>query len=279
MDSVDLEVLKAAIDLGSIGHRVTLGTVTHKRPNALGLSVVRLIEVEVDGAVIEELDILNETPLLDIKPYVPAFDCRQTEKIGWFAGRTDAAATLRADNRFERYASLVPKLSIQSRLLQGALIAALWILQSGLPAFAAEESAALELVPMQGSPLRLDRAALELLPQVEVRQRDAKSGAHVYTGPTVRSLLTRLGIPEGEPLRGNNLKIAVLAEGRDGYKVVFAVAELDPSFSKRVTIVATREDGKPMDVIQGPLRMAVEGELRPARWVRQVARLRIVMVD
>ena len=63
---------------------------------------MRLIEVEVDGAVIEELDILNETPLRDIKPYVPAFDCRQTEKIGWFAGRTDAAATLRADNRFER---------------------------------------------------------------------------------------------------------------------------------------------------------------------------------
>jgi hypothetical protein len=147
---------------------------------------------------------------------------------------------------------------------------------AGMPA---EGTATLELVPLGGPAQRLDRAALEALPQASVRQKDPKGGEHVYTGPAFRTLLTRLGIYEGEPLRGNKLALAVLAEGRDGYKVVFAIAELDPSFSGRTTLVATKQDGHAIDAEQGPLRSAVEGELRPARWVRQLARLRVVAVD
>ncbi len=68
------------------------------RPNPLGLSVVRLLE-QRDGVLrVSDLDILDGTPLLDIKPYVPAFDAVCASKAGWF----DATAEHRtlADGRF-----------------------------------------------------------------------------------------------------------------------------------------------------------------------------------
>lgn len=54
------------------------------RPNRLGLSIVRLLRVEGHALHFSGNDMLDGTPVLDIKPYVPALDVRQTEKIGWF---------------------------------------------------------------------------------------------------------------------------------------------------------------------------------------------------
>ena len=54
--------------------RGIFATRSAKRPNAIGLSVVRLVGVEGNVITIEDVDILDGTPLLDIKPYVPAFD-------------------------------------------------------------------------------------------------------------------------------------------------------------------------------------------------------------
>jgi len=53
------------------------------RPNPIGVSVVRLVTVDKCTLHIEDVDIVDGTPLLDIKPYVPDFDCRPIERIGW----------------------------------------------------------------------------------------------------------------------------------------------------------------------------------------------------
>ena len=75
-----------------------------KRPNAIGLSVLELAGVDwsdAGGVVrLRNVDILDGTPVLDIKPYVPAFDSWQAERIGWFAGKAEAAETCKADERF-----------------------------------------------------------------------------------------------------------------------------------------------------------------------------------
>jgi tRNA-Thr(GGU) m(6)t(6)A37 methyltransferase TsaA len=71
-----------------------------RRPNGIGISVVRLLRVEGPTLYIEEVDMVDDTPLLDIKPYVPQFDSRTTDKIGWLAGKVQNAATARADRRF-----------------------------------------------------------------------------------------------------------------------------------------------------------------------------------
>jgi tRNA-Thr(GGU) m(6)t(6)A37 methyltransferase TsaA len=56
-----------------------------RRPNPIGLSVVRLVKVEGCILHIEDVDIVDGTPLLDIKPYVPEFDIHETQKIGWLS--------------------------------------------------------------------------------------------------------------------------------------------------------------------------------------------------
>lgn len=71
-----------------------------KRPNAIGVSVVRLIAVNDNELAIEDVDILDGTPLLDIKPYVPAFDSFPDEDAGWFDCCCHAVESARSDKRF-----------------------------------------------------------------------------------------------------------------------------------------------------------------------------------
>jgi tRNA-Thr(GGU) m(6)t(6)A37 methyltransferase TsaA len=82
--------------------RGIFATRSPRRPNPIGLSVVRLLAIDEEARtlLIEDVDLADGTPLLDLKPYVPAFDARATERIGWFAGRLDRLHTTRADDRF-----------------------------------------------------------------------------------------------------------------------------------------------------------------------------------
>ena len=70
------------------------------RPNAIGLSVLKLVGVTGTTLQVENVDILSGTPVLDIKPYVPDFDTWPADKIGWFAQKSDKAQSHQADERF-----------------------------------------------------------------------------------------------------------------------------------------------------------------------------------
>jgi len=70
------------------------------RPNPIGISIVRLIGIKENILYIKDLDIIDETPLLDIKPYVPEFDVRRECKIGWLEKNIHKLSTLKDDGRF-----------------------------------------------------------------------------------------------------------------------------------------------------------------------------------
>jgi tRNA-Thr(GGU) m(6)t(6)A37 methyltransferase TsaA len=70
------------------------------RPNPIGISVVKLSRIEGNVLQVENVDILDGTPLLDIKPFVPEFDAPQVQSIGWLANAKHSAAQHRADDRF-----------------------------------------------------------------------------------------------------------------------------------------------------------------------------------
>jgi tRNA (Thr-GGU) A37 N-methylase len=76
-----------------------------KRPNPIGLSVVRLVRVEGLTLHIEDVDVLDGTPLLDIKPYIPEFDVRTTTRIGWLAKNIEQTQAVQADDRFREITS------------------------------------------------------------------------------------------------------------------------------------------------------------------------------
>jgi tRNA-Thr(GGU) m(6)t(6)A37 methyltransferase TsaA len=69
------------------------------RPNRIGLSIVRL--ESIDGSMLQFCgnDMVDGTPVLDIKPYVPAFDVRATDRIGWFGPQLGKLPTIRSDDR------------------------------------------------------------------------------------------------------------------------------------------------------------------------------------
>jgi tRNA-Thr(GGU) m(6)t(6)A37 methyltransferase TsaA len=70
------------------------------RPNPIGLSTVRLLEIRGWTLEVDGVDMLDGTPLLDIKPYVPALDDREGAASGWYADRLDQIAGTRSDGRF-----------------------------------------------------------------------------------------------------------------------------------------------------------------------------------
>ena len=71
-----------------------------KRPNPIGLSVVKLVGIEQNILHVENIDILDGTPLLDIKPYVPEFDQPPATRVGWLEKARGKVHGQRADSRF-----------------------------------------------------------------------------------------------------------------------------------------------------------------------------------
>jgi tRNA (Thr-GGU) A37 N-methylase len=67
--------------------RGVFATRAPRRPNAIGLSIVRLLGIEGNTLHIENPDIVDGTPLLDIKPYIPGFDRHKEVRIGWLTGK------------------------------------------------------------------------------------------------------------------------------------------------------------------------------------------------
>ncbi len=72
------------------------------RPNPIGISIVRLLRIEENILHIQDVDIVDKTPLLDIKPYVPEFDIRAVERTGWLETKVHEISTSRDDGRFAK---------------------------------------------------------------------------------------------------------------------------------------------------------------------------------
>lgn len=70
------------------------------RPNPIGLSIVRLIQVEKNILHIKDVDVLDGTPLLDIKPYVAEFDRKENVNSGWLEKRINKLSEKKDDGRF-----------------------------------------------------------------------------------------------------------------------------------------------------------------------------------
>ena len=70
------------------------------RPNPIGISVVRLVRIENNKLYVGDVDVVDGTPLLDIKPYVPEFDIRDADRIGWLKKRIRRLPKTRDDGRF-----------------------------------------------------------------------------------------------------------------------------------------------------------------------------------
>jgi len=82
--------------------RGVFATRAPSRPNRIGISVVRLLGVKGNVLSIGDADMLDGTPLLDIKPFVPEFDAPAADRIGWLEEQIHRLNETKDDGRFER---------------------------------------------------------------------------------------------------------------------------------------------------------------------------------
>jgi hypothetical protein len=130
-----------------------------------------------------------------------------------------------------------------------------------------------------GTPLDLGAAEVAALPHTELRAVDSHGKGGLFRGVELVELLHRAGAASGDALRGSHLRDVVRVESADGYVVAFTLAELDPAMGARRVLVADTLDGKELGPEQGPWRLVVPDDKRPARWARQVKSVTVVVLD
>ena len=148
---------------------------------------------------------------------------------------------------------------------------------AALQSSAQRPAATVELRGAAGQRTLVSTATLDSLGRQDVRAQAHGIGG-VFSGVPLYDLLRLVGAPGGDSLRGRALSAYVLIEAADGYAVTFSIGELSPSVTNRVVLLADRVDGAPLGPTDGPFRLVAPEEKRPARWVRQVTRISIVLV-
>jgi hypothetical protein len=106
---------------------------------------------------------------------------------------------------------------------------------------------------------------------ITVYNEHAKAN-QTYSGVELIDLLKPLGVPD-KP-HGKDFRLYLVAEGSDGYRVVYSIGEVTPDVHDGTVMVADTMDGKPI-AESGPLQLVATGEKRPARWVRNLAAIRV----
>jgi DMSO/TMAO reductase YedYZ molybdopterin-dependent catalytic subunit len=127
--------------------------------------------------------------------------------------------------------------------------------------------------------LSLSAEDLGRIPRQTVEAKDHDGKLARFEGVTLTEVLKAAGTPLGERLRGAQLSKCLLVEAADGYRAVFALPELDPAFTDAIVRLADRQDGQPIAVSEGPLRLVVAHEKRHARWVWQVKALKVLQAN
>ena len=137
-----------------------------------------------------------------------------------------------------------------------------------------ERATALVLQNAAGKETTVSPPVWGKLPQKKMEAKDPHSGVtSVYEGVLLSDLVRAAGAPLGEELRGPLLAGYVLAEAKDGYRVVYSIGEVDPDTGNAQILVANKKNGEPLSATEGPYRFVLPQDKRGARWIRQVLRV------
>ena len=115
------------------------------------------------------------------------------------------------------------------------------------------------------------------LPHETMQVMDARNQAQqTYSGVPLIALLMEVGVPQR--LKGKDLRLYVVAEGRDGNKVVYSLGEVSPDEHEGEVLLVDSVDGRPLGG-NGPIVLISSGERRDSRWVRGVVSIKVKSAD
>jgi len=128
------------------------------------------------------------------------------------------------------------------------------------------------------SRLSLTAEDLARMPRQTITAKEESGATVQYEGVWLREILKRAGAPLEAQMKGKALASYVLAKARDGYQVVFSLAELEPDFGDQQVLVADKRDGAPLTGNLGPLRIVCARDKKGARSVRMLETLEVVQL-
>ena len=153
----------------------------------------------------------------------------------------------------------------------GQIAALLALCTLGAAAMASAQSS-IDLVGLDG---RKTTVSVDGIARRSVFTADRAGVKTTHGGVALRDVLAKAGVPFGDALKGAALARVVVATAIDGYKVAFAIAEIDAAFNDYLILIADSRNGKPLLPDSGPLQIVVPQDNRPARWIRQVTTLEV----
>ena len=120
-----------------------------------------------------------------------------------------------------------------------------------------------------GRSITLSNSALAPLKRESI-SATAHETTSTYEGYELAAVLKSVGSITADSLRGKDLARTIVISAADGYRVVFTLSELDPTLGNRRVYLVNTENGKPLSEKDGPWRLVVPADKRPARWIRDV---------
>ncbi len=128
--------------------------------------------------------------------------------------------------------------------------------------------AQLKLQGLEGQPITLTLEQLKQIPHHAVTVVNEHSKANEkYDGVLLADLLAKINAPMGDKLRGPLMLAYVEVAATDGYRVMFALPEIDSTYQQNEIILADTVDGKPLSAKTGPLKLIAPQDKHPGRWV------------
>jgi hypothetical protein len=161
---------------------------------------------------------------------------------------------------------------MRKRAFAFLIIGLVWSLYVAPGSAQEKNPASITVEGLDGAKMTFTLEQLRQMPQDSVLLANPNpTTSEQYEGVLLRNLLAKVDTTIGKKLHADDLRDYVEVAGRDGYRVVFALAELDPSLQDNKVLVAISNEGKPLDDILGPVRVIVPQDKRQARSVRAVA--------
>ena len=143
------------------------------------------------------------------------------------------------------------------------------------PALAADDVARLTIVDEQGKSHELTAEDLAKLPRQTVTLPDEPGTTIEFQGVLLSDVVEHCGVKLGKEVRGPRVASYILVEATDGYRVVLAIAEVDPATTDKVVLLADQRDGAALGEREGPFRLVIPDDKRPVRWIRMIKRISV----
>src|SRR5262249_37896459 len=163
---------------------------------------------------------------------------------------------------------------LQTWIILNSLLAALTL---SAPA-AKSDDIVLKVVGEVEQPLSLKLTELRAMPRITLKAREKNQEEATFEGVSLAEIIKRAKPRLNEKCCDNAANTCVIIHAADNYRAIFALPELDASFSDRKILLADLREGKGLADSQGPLKLIVPDEKMHSRWVRQVSRIEIVRV-